>query len=604
MSRPGFFAELRRRNVLRAGVLYAGAVWALAQGLAQLLPLFGSYDWIARWFVVAGVVGFPFWVAFAWFYEFTPGGLKRESEIDPADSVAHRTGRAFDLWIIGVLTVAVVLLLTDRFVLHKGGEETAAIPAKSIAVLPLANASGDKDQVYFSDGLSEDLINALSQFAGLKVISRNSSFQFRDSQDDARTIGAKLGVAHLLEGSVRHAGDTVRITAQLVNAADGSTLWSEQYDRPFKDLFALQDEITRAVASALKAQLLPGASATAQGNRPPSGNLDAYTAFLQGRQYARVATDEASYLKAIDANATAIRLDPRYASAYASQAIEWVNVSSFRTGEPRQQAISKARAAADTALALNPDSAAVHNALGTLRMFVDQDWAGAEAEFRRAIQLDPGSAGAKGNLANLLSILGRPAQAVDLLHQSLAIDPLHPMLHSKLADALAMLGRLDEAGQAVRKVVELQPTWAPLVHGQRATIEILRGNAKAALAEARQIPEAGGYRDTYVAQALQIGPDRAAADAALKAQIDTQASEVAYQIAEMYALRKDADNTFVWLDRALANKDPGLQSLLSDPFLKPYWHDSRFAALAHKLGLPVPGEKVPGTTAADESPSP
>lgn len=563
----------------------------------------GAPGWVTRWFLVAAAIGFPFWIAFAWFYEFTPGGLKRESEIDPGDSAAHRTGRRLDFWIIGVMAVAIVLLVTDRFMLHKRSDDTAAIPEKSIALLPLANASGDKAQVYFSDGLSEDLINALSQFDGLKVISRNSSFQFRNSQDDARTIGAKLGVAHLLEGSVRHAGDTVRITAQLVNAGDGRTLWSEHYDRPFKDLFALQDEITRAVAGALKAQLLPGARSAKQGLRPHSGNLAAYTAFLQGTQYARVATGEAGYLKAIDALVTATRLDPDYAQAWAGQAIVWLNVANYRNGAARQQTIVRARSAAETALALDPDNAVVRNALGTVRSNVDNDPAGAEAEYRRAIELDPNYAAAQGNLAYLLLGAGHPSQAVALLRRSLEIEPLRPLAYDALASALTMLGRLDEAEQAVHKVVELQPSWASQMHNRLATIAVLRGDAKAALAEARQIPD-GDYRDVYVAVALQIGDDRAAADAALKSRIDTQADVAAFQIAEMYALRKDADNMFAWLDRALATHDPGLQDLLSDPFFIPYWHDPRFAALARKVGLLVQGEKMPDITATADNSSP
>jgi TolB-like protein len=192
--------------------------------------------------------------------------LKRESEIEADASITRGTGRKLDKWIIAVLVVAVVLLLTNAFVWHKGAglqsnaadgaAAFASIPAKSIAVLPLSNESGDTSEQYFSDGLSEDLITALSQFAGLKVISRNSSFQFRNSKDTSKIIGEKLGVAHLLEGSVRRAGGEVRISATPVNATDGSTLWSQHYDRPYQDLFALQDDITHAVAAALKAKLL------------------------------------------------------------------------------------------------------------------------------------------------------------------------------------------------------------------------------------------------------------------------------------------------------------------------------------------------------------
>ncbi|MGH8212545.1 MAG: hypothetical protein ACREPP_04850, partial [Rhodanobacteraceae bacterium] len=225
MPNAGFLHELRRRNVLRAALLYAGAVWAFGQGLSQFSPALGLPDWTTRWFLVAACIGFPFWLTFAWFYEFTPTGLKRESEIDPAESVTAHTGRKLDFWIIGVLAVAVVLLVTNQFVLRRDATSTAdastiaatlaKVPQKSIAVLPFANEGGDTDQQYFSDGLSEDFINALSQFAGLKVIGRNSAFQFRNSKDDAKTIGEKLGVAHLLEGSVRRQGDTVRVSAEL-----------------------------------------------------------------------------------------------------------------------------------------------------------------------------------------------------------------------------------------------------------------------------------------------------------------------------------------------------------------------------------------------------
>ncbi len=188
MAHRGFWRELKRRNVLRAAVLYAGASWASAQGIAQLTPAIGLPDVAARWFLVAALIGFPFWVAFAWFYEFTPQGLKRESELEADASIPRSSGRKLDKWIIAVLALAVVLLLTNTFVWHKGaglsGDAAASfanIPQKSVAVLPLVNESGDNDQQYFSDGLSEDLITALSQFAGLKVIGRNSAFQFRDT---------------------------------------------------------------------------------------------------------------------------------------------------------------------------------------------------------------------------------------------------------------------------------------------------------------------------------------------------------------------------------------------------------------------------------------
>ena len=595
MIGSGLFAELKRRNVLRASLLYAGTVWALAQGIAQLGPSIGAPEWITRWFLVAVVIGFPLWIAFAWFYEFTPQGLKRESEIAPGDSIARSTGRKLDFWIIGVLAVAVVLLLTNQFVLRgdatsvAGAQAVAAnlakAPDKSIAVLPLDNASGDQDQLYFSDGLSEDLITALSQFDGLKVISRNSAFQFRDSKESASAIGAKLGVAHLLEGSVRRLGDTVRITAQLVNAADGSTLWSQRYDRPYQDLFALQDEITRAVAGALKTRLLPGAGA--QEDHPPSGNLAAYNAYLQGKFY-RARNTEADSRKAIDAYATATRLDPRYALAWAQMSRAWTGLAgAYLAGPPMQQAYAQARTAAATALALAPDLADAHRARGYLFLTADFNWTAAEAEYRRAVQLAPNDAEARFELGNLLATLGQPGQAVELGRQALAANPLSANLHAWLANYLLALGRYDEAMQATGKAIELEPG-ASGFHEVLTRIQIQRGDARAAMAAARQEP-AGIWQKVALALALQIGDDRTAADAALQVLIDNHSDEAAYQIAEVYALRKDPDAMFAWLDHAWANRDPGVSLLLFDPIVLRYRDDPRFVAFCRKVGLPLPG---------------
>ncbi|HZX70105.1 MAG TPA: tetratricopeptide repeat protein [Rhodanobacter sp.] len=578
------FDELKRRNVLRAGVLYAGAVWALAQGIAQLGPSVGAPEWVTRWFLVAAVIGFPFWIAFAWFYEFTPQGLKRESEIDPADSVAHSTGRKLDFWIIGVLAVAVVLLLTNQFVVHRDGD-AAPIPDKSVAVLPLANESGDKGDQYFSDGLSEDLITALSQFSGLKVISRNSSFQFRDTKDDARTIGAKLGVAHLLEGSVRRAGEEVRISAELVNAADGSTLWSQRYDRPYKDLFALQDDITHAVATTLKTKLLESPATAVQSDRPPSGNLAAWNAYSRGTFASGLGTP-VDYRKAIDFYSQATALDPGYARAYAAMAQSWTILgATFLGGEEQRHAYAKARVAAEQALQLDPDMAAAHAARGLLLVWADFDSAGAEVEYRRALEFAPNDGPSKFWLGNLSSRFGHPQQAIALIRQVIANDPRNGTAHYWLGWNLAAVGQLEEAEQALHKAIELVPT-NPFFPTGLAIIQIQRKQARAALATAQQEPT-GPWREFALTLALQVGGDRVAADAALKSLIARNADAMAYQIAEAYGLRKEPDNVFTWLDHAWANRDPGIGRLLTDPFILPYKNDPRFAAFCKKVGLPT-----------------
>jgi TolB-like protein/Flp pilus assembly protein TadD len=586
MTIAGILRELQRRNVVRAAVLYATSVWALAQGIAALGPIVGAPDWTARWFLVAAAIGVPFWIAFAWFYELTPQGIKLESEVPQSESLTRATGRKLDFWIIGVLAVAVVLLLTDRFMNHNTLPALVAqdIPDKSVAVLPLVNESGDSNAAYFSDGLSEAFIDALSQFPGLRVIARASSFQFRNSKDPVRVIGEKLGVAHLLEGSVQRASDAVRINVELINSKDGTTQWFEHYDRPYKDLFQLQDDITHALAAALKTKLLGGSNAPPpQSDRPPSGNLAAYNAYLEGRFYTR-RTGLENNRNAVEAFTASVKLDPAYATAWAALSSA-EHRAALIADSGLVQALAQARKDAEHAMELAPDLGVAHSALGNVLLF-ESNWSGAEAQFRRAVQLSPGNANFKANLGSVLAALGQTGQAVTLAQQAQKLDPLQASIYNWLASYLMPLDRLDEADSAIRKAIALEPD-GDTFYATLSQIDILRGTAKAALSDAQQEP-AGSWHDLAVALALQIGSNRSAAEAALNGIIAKYSQTSPYQIAETYGLRKDTDNTFKWLERARAASDPGLQQLLYDPFILPYRHDPRFAKLCEELKLPVP----------------
>ncbi len=462
----------------------------------------------------------------------------------------------------------------------------AAAAPTSIAVLPFTNESGDPSQQYFSDGLSEDLITALAQFPGLKVIGRTSSFRFRNSTDDSRTIGAKLGVTHLLEGSVRRAGDTVRVSAELINSSDGSALWSERYDRPYQNLFALQDEVTRAVAGTLHSRLVHGDTLDAQSERPPSGNLDAYSALLQGK-FAFARNTEADQRKAIERFTTATQLDPRYALAWSLLSQAWTLLASeFLGGTALQEAAVKARGAADTALALAPQLAEAHLARGTQLQYVDLDWRGSGSEFQRALELAPNSGAAKFYLGGHLASVGRLDQGIDLVRQALTLDPLRAPWHSWLSLYLLGAGQLDEGEKAAHRAIELQGG-GDLERTILVMIAIRRGDSQLALDAAQQVSP-GLWRDVAVAMATQVASDRAAADAALKTLIAWHAGGAAYQVAEVYAIRNDPANVFAWLDRAWSNRDPGISLLLYDPFIVRYKKDPRFAAFCRKVALPVP----------------
>src|ERR1700722_19744600 len=239
MSRPSFFSELRRRNVVRAGLLYIGVVWALSQGLAQLLPVFDVPNWVIRAFVIFGIVGFPFWLVFAWLYELTPEGLKRESDVPPDASIARHTGRKLDFAIIAVLALAVVLLVTDRWLRPTSTTTATAINNKSIAVLPFENLSDEKSNAYFAEGIQDEILTRLAKIGALRVISRTSTQQYASKPGNLSEIARQLGVANILEGSVQKAGDAVRINVQLIRASNDAHLWADIYDRKLENLFTV-----------------------------------------------------------------------------------------------------------------------------------------------------------------------------------------------------------------------------------------------------------------------------------------------------------------------------------------------------------------------------
>ena len=598
-----FLAELRRRNVIRMAGLYLVAAWLVTQVAGTLLPMFEAPAWIARAVVVALAIGFVPAMVVAWAFELTPQGLKRDADVPASESIAPRIARRMDRAIIVVLAFALGYFAFDKFVLaprrelaiaaeaKKAGEATSEAAAtakasdKSIAVLPLSNESGDKDQQYFSDGLTDDMINALMQFDSLKVIGRTSAFQFRDSKEGSAAIGAKLGVAYLLTGSVRKLGDTVRINAQLVKAADGSGVWSQSYDRPYTDLFKLQDEIAASVAGALKAKLLQGGNPVAQNDRPPSGNLDAYNAYQQGRFYA-VRGNQPDVLTALEHFREAIRLDPRYAAAWVEVGYAQARLASnYLTGAEVAPALAKAQEAIDAALRLNPDLAQAHAARAYLMRVRDFDFDGSLAEYRRALELAPNDPRIVVAYALGLAMQGQVESAFGYVRKALALDPLQASSHSLLSTLLASTGRMDAARAAIGKAVEVQPR-SNSYRAQQARIEAMSGNAPRALALAQALPP-DEWRDYAMASVLQDGPDRAAADAALQALIDRRADSMAYQIAEVYAQRRDLDNAFKWLDRAWANRDPGVAYLLYDPYLLRLKDDPRFAAFTRKVGLPA-----------------
>jgi TolB-like protein/Flp pilus assembly protein TadD len=507
--------------------------------------------------------------------------------LTPADAKPARRSSA---GLIAALAIGAILAAGAGyyFTSHRPVTKGPSVPEKSIAVLPMVNSTGDPANEYFSDGMSEEFISSLSRLHDLKVVGRTSSFQFKDTKDNSKTIGEKLGVRYLLEGSVRKSADRVRIAVALIKSNDGANVWSETYDREMKDIFAVQSEIAGAVAKQLKVALLGNDGQIAElttAATPSNQNVEAYNALLQGNFYFERRTLEDTR-KAIGYFEEAIRLDPGYALAYARLSLvagTLVVNYGILAPEDKREAIAKARIAAESALRLDPNLAEAHLAQGKILENEDFNFAGAEAEIRRALELAPQNPRVTQNLAALISAFGRLDEAVALTQRAIVLDPLRSEARLNLATFLTALGRYDEAEAAVRDAIALQPQSA-VNYSQLAIIQILHGKPAEAVALAKQ--ETDPFWRTYaLALACFAHGERAEADVALKKLIEEDADGSGSQIASVYALRKEPEKMFEWLEHAWSTHDAGVIGMLSDPFLLAYKDDPRFIAFAQKIGV-------------------
>jgi TolB-like protein/Flp pilus assembly protein TadD len=570
------FSELKRRNVLRAGAFYVAAVWALAQGIAQLGPAFGMPDWGTRWFVIAGVIGFPLWIAFSWFYEFTPEGLKRESEVEPHESITHLTGRKLDFAIIAVLGIAVVLLLTDRFVLHHGINEDVAIavPEKSIAVLPFADMSSDKDQEYFSDGISEELLNLLAKIPQLQVTARTSSFSFKGKEIAIPQIARQLHVAHVLEGSVRKAGNAVRITAQLIDAATDTHLWSQTYDRKLDDIFAIQDEIAADVVKQLRVTLLGTAP------KARNTNSEAYALYLQAIQLGRQFTADA--FKQSDAlYRKVLAIDPNYAPAWDGLARNSTNEANLSL-LPSREGFSRAREAELKALEIDPEFAPAHASLGWIELYGENNLAASARRFERALAIDSTDTRVLGSSAALLQGLGRLDEALALEAAVVRRDPVNVTALSNLGYDQRWAGRFDEAVATFRTVLSLSPGYGG-AHAQLGYTLLLKGDAAGALAEIEQ-ETSETWRMIGLPMAYHALGRKLDSDAALAALIDKYEKDSPCNIAYVYAFRGEGDRTFEWLDKAVEYADPGVSEVATENLFANVRDDPRWLPFLRRIG--------------------
>jgi len=506
-----------------------------------------------------------------------------EAEATPLDlESSSGKGRLWKLAIILLLSV-VAAAMGVYFRPGKGAANASSLNNTSIAVLPFADMSPAKDQEYFSDGLAEQLINDLAKVSGLQVVGRSSSFQFKGKNEDLRDVGRKLGVANVLEGSVRREGNHVRITAELTKADDGFQLWSQTYDREINHIFAAQDEIARAVTGALQVKLLsPNSPEVSSGSR--SISPEAYQAYLQGQYFIARGQDKRNLDKALSYSDQAIKLDANYAPAWAQRSQVLRTMSNLALIE-NTEAFHRARESAQKAIALDPNLAAGYLAMAMVQINHDWDWEGADVSLRRAGRLEPGSAEVLRCRAHLARVLGRVDEAIELYNHAIALDPLKANFYLALGYELYIGGRYEEARDALQRAQDLNPQLSSL-HLTRGQILLSEGHLQEARAEMEN--ETGEWEKlTGEPLAYYALGRREESDGALKQLIATYQNDCAFQIAEVYAYRGETDIAFEWLDRAYRQRDAGAPELKTDPLVRSLRQDRRYTELLKKMRLPM-----------------
>ena len=583
-----FLEEIKRRNVVKVAIVYIIAGWLTMQVVDVMFPALQIPGWMTSAIAAMLLIGFPFALIFAWAFELTPEGIKREKDVDRGESVTPETGRKLNQAALIILTIAVGFLLLDKFVFSKGDlvsqdsatDETVATVKPSIAVLPFVNMSDDADNEYFSDGLSEELLNVLAKIPQLHVAGRTSSFAFKGKRDDLRTIGEQLNVAHILEGSVRKSDTRLRITAQLVDTENGYHLWSETYDRELTDVFAVQDEISQAVVTALRVTLLGDAIPTNYG----TDNIEAYELYLKGR-YLLEHTSGDNIVRSVEAIDRAIELDPNYAAAYVLRAVAEQQVISGWAGDGDDfiAGFERVRAYADRAIELDPESAEAHFVQGVVSATAEWDFWGANERFTRAIELNPNHIPARNWHANSLMLLGRTGEAIAEFQEALQLDPLMITTIRTLGDAQYYAGDSTAAMATYESALELNPGLAR-INGRMSRISIVNDDLEAAKFFAAK-EEVDWVRDLL--DILILGREGKMDEWQSRLTVYQEKYGVlnAYQIASIYGDAGFIEEAFEWLYTSRDVRDPGTALTRIDPFLKKLRDDPRWEPFVDSIGF-------------------
>ena len=548
MNPKKFFAELKRRRVYSVAVAYLVGGWALAQGIAQVLPVFDIPNWVVRLTVLLIVLGFPVALVLSWFFDLTRYGIVRTPDLDTRSTGIVPSGPA-----------------SNRV---DSGE-------KSIAVLPFKDLSLARDHTYFSEGIAEELLGALAKVDGLRVAARRSSFWFKDKEAELSEIAGKLNVEHVLEGSVRRDGNRVRITAELIDASDGFTIWSETYEREMHGIFALQDEITRAIVHTLKLKLAISPS-------PPSRSTDAYEDYLQGLFYSDKSTEEA-LRRSLQFFERALRKDPQFSRAWTGIAKAWLWLADAYV--PPLEAYPKVRDAAARALQLNDEEAEAHVYLAEAKRILDWDLDGAEAEFNRAVEIDPNSTPSNYFIAALHAARGNRNQALTYLQRTSTIDPASLWVSNFACELYRYFGLNDEAIAAGERALQLDPTF--MAYGEPALAALYRemGQLDKAIAlyeRARSLVGWPGF-GLAITFARMNRPEEARET--LAAAVAKRRYTPGDAIAHVHVALHAHDDAIRELERACDERSSALHMVGIAPEFAPLRSDKRFLSILQKIGL-------------------
>lgn len=588
------FNELKRRNVFRVGIAYLVVAWLLAQVLQLVFESFGTPDWAIKTLLVLLATGFPFAIFFAWAFEMTPEGLKRERDVDRSQSITHETGKRLNFMIFAVMGLALAYFSYDKFVLSTDRQSAAiesameeavstagagqvAIEAappvsdKSIAVLPFVNMSSDTEQEYFSDGISEEILNSLAKVSELKVAGRTSSFAFKGQNQDLRQIGETLGVQNILEGSVRKSGDKIRITAQLIKVDDGFHLWSETYDRQLDDVFAIQDEIATAILKELKAVLLDGTTALVTSART---DLEVYDLYLLAKQRMYERT-ELKLQSAADLLDQAIATDPEYAPAYAQRGIAALLLSVTSYGQiPQAESLAQAKGYLDKALELDANLAEAYAGMGLYYNGPPPQADKGMPMLEKALAINPNLINAGNWLVLLYWFNNQPDKSMALLDDITARDPLFKPAFGNRVYQLGIMDRAEEARAYIDSVEPFMPDDAQIMQ-TRAWVDYSEGKAAAGLKRMQaamkkqphdRVFRVGVNRGHYLTQQYEEIFDDKWSNLYVRALFNLDRNEEAFIIASKRATDGDVQQLF-----ALMNAMDQSAALIR--FLEDRWPD-------------------------------